>query len=78
MLFKASVATWSVSEVGDWLCSINLKQYVDDFREAAITGAQLVCRHDEALHSVLKRIPSFHHEKLVTTKYFLLKKSVGH
>jgi len=67
LIKPASVASWSVSEVGDWLCSINMRQYVEDFREAGIDGTHLVSRYDENLQQVLKRIPEFHHEKFLTS-----------
>jgi len=59
-----TVGSWSVNEVCDWLCRIQMSQYMEDFRKQQIDGTMLISYH-ERLAQVLNTIPVYHRHQLM-------------
>merc|ERR1719245_63525 len=59
-----TVGSWSVNEVCDWLCRVNMAQYMEDFRKVQINGTMLISHH-ERLAQVLNTIPVYHRHQLI-------------
>lgn len=59
-----TVGSWSVNEVCDWLCRVNMAQYMEDFRRVQINGMMLLS-HDDRLAQVLLTIPVYHRHQLI-------------
>lgn len=61
----AKVATWTVDDVADWLCNLNLPEYRGAFEEHQIDGSELLHLTHDSLLTVLKIDALGHRNKIL-------------
>jgi len=85
--FPKEVRFWSVADVGRWLQTLSLHQYVDAFKEACVDGDFLLELREEDMSTVLQVEHRLHRRKILlareklkplTIKEMEVKKTVEH
>ena len=66
--FPKEIRYWSVGEVGRWLQTLSLHQYVDAFKEASVDGEFLLELREEDMSSVLDVSHKLHRRKILLAR----------
>ena len=66
--FPPNVAHWSVADVGRWLNTLSLGQYVKNFEEACVDGDFLMELREEDMSTVLQVEHSLHRRKMILAR----------